>query len=325
MLVAAILGVLLAVFMSGFFSGTETGLYCVDRLRLRVDAQRGDRRATRLARLVDHQRDALATLLVGNNLANYVATALVAQALISATDISTGASELYTAAIVTPIIFVFGEIIPKTLFQRHADTLMRSSSGLLTLSRTIFHLPVLGLARISQPIIRLLDPRGLSDAPDARSRVVVLLQEALASADATGDHRAFVDRVLGLSQVAIHQIMVPRNRVVSLRADATRADLEALVRKHAHSRLLIHDRSPRRATGYITVHELLADTKWTQVGQRAQRVCELAAHDSVAAALVRLQRERETLAAVVDRGGNLLGLVTRKDLLEELTGELPEW
>jgi CBS domain containing-hemolysin-like protein len=321
----ALAGALVAVWMSGFYSGSETGLYCMDRLRLRVDAQRGDRRAGRIARLVDHQREALTMLLVGTNLANYVATVLVAHLLVTVAGASAGASEVYTTALVTPIIFVFGEVVPKTLYQRHADALMRTGSTLLAISRMVLHVPVVALDGITRPIVRLVDPRGLSDALDARSRVAVLLQEALALADATGDHRAFVNRVFGLSQIAVHQVMVPRNRVIGIRADATRRDLESLARKHAHSRLLVFERTPRRMTGYITVHELLADKNWTHVGQRARRVQELAAHDSVATALVRLQRAREALAAVVDRSGYLLGLVTRKDLLEELTGELPEW
>jgi len=311
--------------ISAFFSGSETGLYCVDRLRLRVDAQRGDRRAEVIAELVDRSRDTLNTLLVGNNLANYVLTVVVAYLLTTAAGVTAGASELYTTLIVTPIVFVFGEVVPKTLFQRRADALMRAGASLLRIAALVLYLPVRFLDRLTRPVIRLFDPGGLSEMADPRSRVATLLQEAIAGTDTTGDHRAYIDRVFGLSQVAIQQVMVPRNRVIAIRSDASRSELEALARKHPHSRILVHERSPRRVTGYVAVHQILADTSWTQVGARARPVPELAAHDSVATALVRLQQAGEAMAAVVDRGGLLLGLVTRKDLVEELTGELPEW
>lgn len=324
-LLLCIAGALLGVGLSAFFSGSETGLYCVDRLRVRVEAQRGDRRAAGIARLIDDHRAMLATLLVGNNIANYLTTALVAHALVAAAGASASASELYTTAIVTPVLFVFGEVVPKTMYQRHANRFMRVTAPFLLAVRLLLRLPVALINLLTQPVIRWVDPAGLSEVPDARSRVLVLLQDALATADTTGDHRAFVDRVLGLSQVAVHQVMVPRNRVIGLRVDATRRELEALARRHPHSRVLVYERSLRRVLGFVAVHELLAERDWTQVGERMQRVTELAAHDSVATALVHLQRERQAIAAVVDRGGLLLGLVTRKDLLEELTGELPEW
>jgi CBS domain containing-hemolysin-like protein len=77
--------------------------------------------------------------------------------------------------------------------------------------------------------------------------------------------------------------------------------------------------------GYVSIDELLVDQAWTQVGERARPILRLTPHDSVAAALIALQRGGETLAAVENRHGHLLGLVTLKDLVEELTGELQEW
>jgi len=324
-IVLCLAGALLGVALSAFYSGSETGLYCIDRLRLRIDAQRGDRRAAGIARLVEDHHNTLSTLLVGNNIANYITTALVAHLLVVATDASASASELYTTAIVTPTLFVFGEVVPKTLYQRHAGAFLRLTAPLLMFTRFVLRLPILAIDLLTRPVVRWIDPAGLSEVPDARSRVVVLLQNALATADTTGDHRAFVNRVLGISQVALHQVMVPRNRVIGIRADATRRDLESLARRHPHSRVLVYERNLRRVIGHVVVHDLLADKDWTHVGERVRRVSELAAHDSVATALVHLQRERQAIAAVVDRSGHLLGLVTRKDLLEELTGELPEW
>ncbi len=316
---------LVCVALSGFYSGSETGLYCMNRLRLRIEADSGDVRARRLARLVAVEHDALATLLIGTNVANYLATVCVAYLLGRAFGVPAGASEIYTTAIVTPVIFVFGEVVPKTLYQRHADVLMRAGSALCAASALLFRWPVRALNALTRPLLRLIHPGGMNTAVDARSRVALLLRDALAREDVTGDHSEFIDRVLGLSGVAVHQVMAPRNRIISIKTSADRRELLSLVRKHPHSRILTFERSARRILGYVKVHELLNDADWQQVGERVQRVVTLTPHDSVAAAITRLQNAREPMAIVVDRSGYLLGMVTLKDLLEELTGELHDW
>ena len=320
-----ILGILLAVALSGFFSGSETGLYCMNRLRLRLDVDQGSLPAARLDRLVGDEQSALSTLLVGTNLSNYLATVFVAYLLTQSAGLEPGVSEIYTTMIVTPVVFVFGEVVPKNLFQRNADRLMRLGSRLFGLFAILLRLPVMVLNLVSRPILALVCPAGFTRSGDPRRRIALLLQDAIAAEDSPDEHAEFVDRVLLLSSVTLHQVMVPRNRVLAMRADADRAEGLSLIRKHPYSRFPVFDSNPRRIVGYVQADTLLADEQWVHVREHLRRVISIPAHDSVASAIVRLQAARETMAIVVDRGGYLLGLVTLKDLLEELIGELPEW
>jgi putative hemolysin len=324
-IVLSLVGALVAVFFSGFYSGSETGLYCADRLHLRIDSEHGDRRARRIADIFAHEREALAGMLVGTNVANYVATVCVAFLFARTLDLGPGTTELYTTAIVTPVIFVFGEVLPKTLYQRHADALLRAGSALLSGSMLLFRWPVALITRLTQPVVRWLDPAELSETRDPRLGVVTLLQGAMARTETSDDHLEYVERVFGLSRVRVHQVMVARNHVVGLPESAQRTALMTLARRHQFSRVLVLARNSRRVLGYVSIDELLVDQAWTQVGERARPILRLTPHDSVAAALIALQRGGETLAAVENRHGHLLGLVTLKDLVEELTGELQEW
>ena len=320
-----IVGAILAVGLSGFYSGSETGLYCLNRLRLKLRADQGDRHARRLAHIVADEHNALTTLLIGTNVSNYLATVAVAYLLTRAAGTGPGRSEIYTTLIVTPAIFVFGELVPKNLFQRHADQLMYLGSAMFRVSVVLCALPAAILGWISKPITALVDPAGLSTSADPRSNIATLLQEAMAGDDAPGRQSELIDRVLSLPRVALHQVMVPRNRVVSIQAGADLKQFLSLVRKHECSRLPVYEDNPRRIVGYVHVHALLADQEWEQVGDHLRKIVSLDAHESVASAIVKLQTSRETLGAVTDRNGYLLGVVTRKDLLEELTGELHEW
>jgi putative hemolysin len=319
------LGALLAIAMSGYYSGSETGLYCADPLRVRLDSERGDIRARRLARVLEHEHDALSSILVGTNVANYLATILVAALIARTLDVGGTASELYTTVIVTPIIFVFGEVLPKTLFHRDADTLMRAGSLLMRASMWAFTIPVALLNGLTSAVMRWVGSDPKRQSHDPRRGVAALLRGALSESDDADDHIAFVDRVFGLSSVPIHRVMVPHNRVIMIRFDAERKELESLARKHSHSRILVFDATPRRVVGFVQVDALLTDKNWTHIGHRIQRIIELGPHDSVASALLRLQNAHSSVATVVSRSGSLLGLVTLKDLVEELTGELPEW
>ena len=317
-----IIGVIAAVCFSGFYSGSETGLYCVNRLRVRVRADRGDLCAQRLARLLDDDRGALSTLLIGTNVANYLATITVASVLLRTMDVGPGKSEVYTTLIVTPVIFVFGEVVPKNLFQRDADRLMFLGTRLFQLSAWLFRLPVMAINWIAGVIIGAVTTGPVADVTDPRRRVAILLQEALAAEDAESEHRELVGRVLELRDLAVHQVMVPRNRVVMIHGGAQRKDVLSLARKQAHARFPVYEDQPRRIQGFVHLHELLGDDSWQAVRERIHPIVNVHPHDSVSAAVVRLQAAKQPLAAVVDRSGYLLGLVTLNDLLSELVGEL---
>jgi putative hemolysin len=325
MMLVYLIGLVVAVALSGFFAGSETGLYCVNRLRMKVDAEHGDHAAARIAPLIDRPQDTLTILLVGTTIVQYFATVCATHVVTAWLALPSGKGELYTTALLTPVLFVFGEVVPKIIFQRSADRLMRLGSLMLASFAALLRWPAAALNAVAEPVVRWFDPAGVSDASDPRRRMTLLLQDAIATDDESGEHSELVQRVLGLSAVALHQVMVPRNRVITIHADADRRELLAVMRRHPHTRFPIHDRNPRRIIGYVVAHELLADEGWSTVMDRLQSIVTLPANESVAAAILRLQAERETLAVVADRHGSMLGLVTRKDLFEELTGELHAW
>ena len=134
-----------------------------------------------------------------------------------------------------------------------------------------------------------------------------------------------VDRALTLADTSVHTVMTPRNRVVSIAAAAGRDKLLSLARTKQYSLLPVFKHHPRRIVGIVEVPRLLDDDTWQTVGEQMMPFIRLDPHESVASALIRLQQERARMAVVVDRGGYLLGIVTLKDLLEELVGELSAW
>lgn len=320
-----IAGILVGLFLSGFFSGSETGLYRVNRIRLELSVQRRDPQAIRLARVLGDPEGALTVTLIGTNLMNYLTTALVAYMFGHLLGLGEMDTQIYTVLLLTPVVFVFGEVVPKNLFQLYADILLARGSRLLALSNRMVRITgaVWALKRLVRVITRMLSDGSTTDVPLAPKRhMAALLQEAL-SGHALGEaHSDLVDRVFLLSETPVHQVMVPRNRVVGIAADADRKMLVRSAQKTSHTHLPVLD--PRRAhvMGVIKVDDLLRSDDWRTVGERAGPATTLRPHESLAGAITHLRRERHELAIVTERGGRMLGIVTLTDLLREVVGHL---
>ncbi len=322
-----IFGLLIAggLFLSGFFSGAETGLYHINRLRLHLDSKRSDPRALKLSQVLSDEQGALSVTLIGTNLANYVTTAAVAYLFAEQMGLGETDSELYTVMILTPIVFVFGEVVPKNLFRLHADRLMARSAGLLGLADRLFRLT--GLVWCLDKLAGLINRRGAADPPGGgastpKRRVAMLLQEALAGNPLGEDQSDLIERVCGLSEQRLHSVMVPRNRVVAISAKTDRRSLSRVARRTPHARLPVHDRNPRHITGIVKVDELLRRDDWEHAGELLAPAITLSPHTTVAAAMTHLQHANQEMAIVANQGGQMLGIVTLKDLLAQVVGEV---
>ena len=320
--------VLVGLLGSAFCSGSETGVYCVNRLRVQLAAQRGERRARRLARILEDDQSAVAAILVWNNVMNYVLTAgasVVIGHLLADAGLDV---ELYTVAIVTPVVFVLGEVTPKQLFQSGADRLMPAASWPLDIMiRSLRAVGILPLLRgLATRAVRLLgQDAGLQRITDPRRRVGVLLLEALAGRRVSEDHSTLVQRALQLAETRLHAVMVPRSRVESIAADAGRDVVREMAARTRHSRLPVFDPTSRTIIGLVKLDSLLGREDWATVRDQLLPMPAYRPSDTVGATLLEMQRDGYAMAQVCDRGGQLVGLITLKDLLEELVGELSAW
>ncbi|UCE59619.1 MAG: DUF21 domain-containing protein [Phycisphaerales bacterium] len=321
-----ILVMLAGLALSAFFSGAETGIYCISRLRLHLAAQRSDVRALRLEGILKDEPGALSVTLLGTNLMNYITTvacAFMFEELLGLSQIDT---ELYTVAFLTPIVFVFGEVVPKNMFRLYPDALMMQGSWFLRLANGVLRITgaVWFFGNLAAAAGRLEGNRHSQSlgslAP--KHRVAILLQDALAGDHAGREQSELIDRVCQLSDTPVHQAMVPRNRVLAIAALADRRELTRIARKTPHARLPVHGSHHRHVIGLAVVDDLLQADDWAAVGDRLQPAMTVSPHDAVASVISEMQRDNREMAVVTDRGGQMLGVVTLKDLLGEVIGEM---
>lgn len=326
--VLLLLGLLLALGLSALASGSETGIYCVDRVRLRVAVERQDPAARRLEQLVRRPEDLVITALLGTNIADYLATASVTALLLNLA-ISGGLAEIYATAIVTPLILVFGGIVPKDWFRREANQLLTRLSWPLLWSLRLTRATgiVWMLRNLTHVLIRVIDPQHTVAESDLlpRTRTVHLLREGAARGGLTVLQRDLIERVLNLSGVRVRDVMIPRQRAALVPQDLPRDEFLRIARMAHFSRLPVYFSTPDHIVGIINVYDVLTDGDERPIAEHVRPPLKLAPNVSVSAALLKMQRAREAMAIVEERGGTCLGILTLKDLVEEIVGDLEAW
>jgi CBS domain containing-hemolysin-like protein len=322
-----LLGAAAGVFLSGFVSAIETGSYVLNRVRLRVRSEQGDRSAQRLAGLMDRIEDVVITALLGNTLADYIATACVTLLLLHLA-VSENLAELYATAILTPLILVVGGIVPKDWFQREADRLMYPLALPVEIGVRIARATGLVwlLRAVTQLLTRCVDPSHDADG-DFLPRVHVqrLLHEGAARGGLSPVQRDIIDRVLNISHISVVQVMIPRPRAATVPIDISRGDFLRAARMAHFSRMPVWRGDPRQVVGIVNVYDVLIDQTERPIAEHVRPALYLRPAERVPAALLRLQQERAAMAIVRDGHGVCLGLLTVKDLVEEIVGELEVW
>lgn len=329
MIAASLLvGLLAAIVLSGFFSGSETGIYCLDRVRLRVAHEHRRPGARRLAALMRHPENLIITMLVGTNVSDYLATAF-ASALLLRAAVADQLAEVYATLIVTPLVLVFGGIIPKDWFRRESDRLMYVLA--LPVSICLRLAQATGLVwllrQLTRGLIHLIDPTRASAEEHVlrRARTLGLLREGAVRGGLSVWQRDLMDRVMRISKTPVASVMIPRERAATVPADIPRDGFLRIVRMAHFSRLPVYGDNPRRIIGIVNVYDVLADPRGRPVRAHLRDAFRLSAGTSVSGALLRMQQARQAMAIVDDRDGDCLGILTVKDLAEQIIGDFEAW
>jgi len=315
---------------SAVCNGTELGLYSLNRVRLslRVAGEKPDRRALVLKSELDHTGRALATLLIANTIFGDLGATGLAAALeqMGYSDVSIVA---LTALILTPLVFVFTEMIPKELFRAEADRLTYPLARFLRFTRWVLTLTlVLPLVElILAGLTRLL---GLSDTSaelTPRERIAALLKEGAQGGALSESQATMLDRALALKNTTVGDEAQPWNKVVVVSPRWDRTRVLEVIRKHGYSRFPVVD-TAGRVVGVVESLDVALENK--PISALMKPMLTLPASAPVSEGLVRLGEGEAKMAVVMSAGkgaesGRPMGIVTAKDLVEPLTGELAAW
>jgi len=305
---------------SFLYSGAEIGFYSLSRVRVELEAGEGRRAVRRVSRLLRDEPALLITLLIGNNIALELAT-LQGDRLFEGAGFEPWQHALIVTAVLTPVFFLLGEALPKDLFRRRPHAMVYPSSLVVWVSRWAFW-PLERLLRgVSAGVARLLGLRG-GDLPSLgeRERLAGFLSEGRRLGALHERAEALALNALKLRTIPISQAMVPWVDVQVLRRGEGNAALFESVRESKRTRLPVVDEKGR-FEGYVHQLEVLAAGPEGEVLGRLRALPVMSADTPVDRALSQL-RAGGRRAAVVGTAEAPLGLVTLKDLVEEISGDL---
>lgn len=319
-----LLGILVVlVLLSAFFSGSETGLISLNRYRLRHMAKGGHAGAMRASELLKRPDRLIGLILLGNNFVNILASAI---ATIIALRLLGDDGIMVATMLLTVVVLIFAEITPKTLAALHPER--------FAFPATLFLRPLL---RALYPLVWLLNT-----IPNALLRLLRVSQEDMASHSLSSEelrtvvneagamiprrHQKMLLSILDLERVTVEDIMVPRSEIVGIDLDDDWDTIETQLRTSQHTRLPVYRGDIHNVLGFLHLRNVLALRRQHELSREdleslIRETYFIPEGTALNTQLLHFQRQRRRIGMVVDEYGDIQGLVTLDDILEEIVGE----
>ena len=318
-----IIALVLLVFISAFFSGSETGMMAINRYRLRHLARGGVKSAKCVVRLLARPDRLLGVILIGNTFANILAASIATMLAITWFGQK---GVLIASILLTLVILIFSEVLPKTIAALHAQEFAFIVSRPLMLLLKIFYPLVWCVNALVNGMLRLVGvklPKHHHD-PLTSDELRSVVNEAKTLLP--GKYSTMLLGILDLKRLTVDDIMVPRNEIKGIDLDDDWQAMEKQITSSGHTRLPVYQKQLDDVKGMLHMRQalhLLATKSFnienlTAAVEPAYFVPE---GTPLYTQLLNFQQEKKRRALVVDEYGDIQGLVTLEDILEEIVGE----
>jgi len=323
---------LLFVLLAGLFSGAETGIYQLSRLRLRLGMEHKRLLYSILGSSLRDSSGLLISLLLGTNLANCIATSCITY-LVLVNRQSQENAEFIATIIAVPIFFIFSELIPKNLFYYRADQIMPVVSPVIYVFDKLFRLSLLtpllkGLSHISSirsPWRSAIQEASVIKPPKA---LETILTETREEGILSTTQSEMMRRLGHISDMGVQFCMTGLSKTQMVNVKSSKQELLELCRLYPFTRYPVYDCWRNNIIGYINIYDCLADEDGcVNLYGLMKPIHKMSAETSVINAIETMQDNGEKIILITpsSSGKGPLGIVTMKDLVEELLGELTEW
>jgi putative hemolysin len=316
------------VALGGFFAGSETGIYRLSRFALRMGIEQSRSSYTLLSKIMDDSGGLIFSMLIGTNLVHYMVTALVTAILLVR---SVGSAELLATVIVSPVLFIFSEVIPKNIYYYRADSLMPRFGAVLWFFHKFFTYS--GLVAFLKYMSRFFTfvfslPAGSSPAVD-KDCFRQIIRESREEGLLSSVQNDMMHRLVNIDKITLASIRTPVASVRMVDVNTPSAILLERLTEWPYTRLPVYQASPDTVIGFINVYEVLtAGRDCDNLKDFVKPISRFASSMLVIDAIDLMIKHGEKIVLIT--AGNtkkreITGIVTMKDLIEELTGELTQW
>ena len=335
-----VLAVLVCLVLSAFYSGSETALVSVNKIRINQLVESNDAKAKIVHRLVESPDKMLALTLVGTNLANVLISQfgdrLTAKVLPNAENLQ----GLIAIISVTSLLLIFGEILPKTIFRVKADNLALRYAYPLRISELVLAPLIFLVQTLTKFIVRIVDRGTNAPSPDAqREELRLLATMGERTGNLLTDQRRMIHSLLNLQDRTVAQVMVPLVDIVAIEKHTGCEDFLQIAADSGFSRIPVYEEQIYNIVGIVNLLDVIYNDIELETASNfheksgalpetvepfIRTVLHVPESKNINALLKEIQHTRHTMVFAVDEYGGTVGLVTIEDLVEEIVGEFAD-
>lgn len=314
--------ILALVFLSAFFSSSETALVTVNRIRMKNLAENGNKRAAKVLKVTGDSGKMLSAILIGNNIVNIGASSI---ATILAIDLWGDIGSGIATGILTFIILIFGEVSPKTMATIKADQFALAIAGIIDLLMFILTPVIFVINKLSTGVLLLLhiNPADV-DNTMTEDEIRTIVDESQEKGAIEDEEREMIHNVFDFGDSLAKEVMIPRIDMTFVPADASFDELLSIYREYKYTRLPVYEDSTDYVIGIINMKDVILIENEDEFSVRdiIREPYFTYEHKNTADLFVEMRKSSIPLAIVLDEYGVTAGLLTLEDLLEEIVGEI---
>lgn len=311
--------ILLCLFVEAFYAGSEIAVVSADRLRLRHLAAKGSKGAQLAMDMLRKPEHLLTTTLVGINVAIVTNSSLSAVFAIE----MMGAENAWIGIVISaPLIWVFGEIVPKSVFQQKADVLTPRIIYVLKVSSWLFYPLILIFTFFFNVITFFFGGKARKNPLCLREEIDMMLQMKAHETDILPMEKSMIRRLFNFGETQVRDIMVPLIELHTLDRDTPCGVAMKRSGEHAHLVLPVHAGRVDNVIGFVNAMDLLGVPAQESIKPFIKPIRYIPGSQSIEDLLTTFQKDGDRLAMVVDEFGGCEGMITMEDILERVVGDM---
>lgn len=321
------IGTLVIIFFmivfSAFFSASETAYTSANKIRLRSKAENGKKSAARALKIIEKYDKTLTTILIGNNIVNILTSSLATVLFIDLLKDADKGSVASTA-VVTIVVLIFGEILPKTLAKSHAESFACGISGIMSFLMTVFT-PLSAVFILLQKGANKLFASKNKEVSMTEQELISIIDEIEDEGVLEEQEGSLVRSALEFDETIVSEVITPRVNIVAVEINSDTEKVKDLFIKEQYSRLPVYEKTVDHIVGVITQHdffEKIVRGESFTISDIMQDTLHIPNLMKISDVLKQMQKNKLHLAVVVDQYGGTEGIVTLEDIIEELVGEI---
>ncbi len=315
-------GIVILAALSAFFSSAETAMTTVNKIRVQSLKEQGNKRAAVLEKVISDSGKMLSTILIGNNIVNMAASAMMTTLTI---HVLGNAYVGLATGFLTLVILLFGEITPKTLATIHSEKIALSYARVIYFLMILLTPVIFIIGKLANGVMLLLrvDPEAKGRAMtehELRTIVNVSQEEGVIQRE----EKQMIYNVFDFGDSAAKDVMIPRIDMTFINVDSTYEELMEVFQEDMHTRFPVYEDNTDNVIGIINMKDLLLypEDKEFSIREILREPYFTYEYKATADLMIEMRKASVNLAIVLDEYGSTAGLVTLEDLLEEIVGEI---